>query len=691
MEVLNRIKKEIMECKPVADTISNYLISAFNISPESASEIWDALIQEKCDIEKKESLLKYVGRICYRLVFNMKFDEATILICKSLQRLNLMFKAYSMQENIGAGLYHISSRLIYGCLLLDNISLAVSLMERYVKVIRESSKTDELFQYVYKKDFNKLTSLLETGEFVDNYNNHISLSKIPEENIYMWCEALSRSEDNAVSNFTYEYLKNRLQAKELEAKNKIFDFTKADIELAKLTAEAAVELDPNVTILSSPNINWDMSSLVSAFIDRELSKEDENIRIEVKKQILNDMKLQKEAEEQEKKKKELLKDKIKLNLENDAEACYRRAYELCGNLDTYEAYRIRYEVFSHVKGISDETKIKICENYLDYLSNEEKEEKTDFRRSEKAEVLEKIGRLKSKQLAERKQKGENIEQLEYLKVLSQYENALRECDSIHAYDLHHIMRFCKEHCLEEKYLFWSNAFVKFFDDNEEKYGHWGSDVFSILVKQKRFDDAEKFLHKWEEQEHLLEDVGEHSQLFVINSYKNELPFLRNGINLGISPVVIDFFDYIHGSSKMKLVRYKNKYREAIEKHRYNLMFINSYKWGNKELQNEIFNEYLEACVRDIEIIPIILESIDELVNLAETKDSGVEYPRLYKDKYTTAGCDLFVSLERYYTNNKMYQEAIEVCNKAIACGFLNDGTKSGMIGRRERVQKKITC
>ena len=168
-----------------------------------------------------------------------------------------------------------------------------------------------------------------------------------------------------------------------------------------------------------------------------------------------------------------------------------------------------------------------------------------------------------------------------------------------------------------------------------------------------------------------------------------IPYLRRGIVFGFNHVTIHFFDYLKGSNKGMIINLKNKYRNAIESHRYNLMLIQAYERRSNEFTEEIFDDYLDACKRDVDIIPIILECIDELIEISKNNKNGIEMPDLYYDKYKTAGCNVFVKLERYYTNNGMYVEAIEVCDKAIACGYLDDGTKSGMLGRKKRIQKKF--
>lgn len=44
---------------------------------------------------------------------------------------------------------------------------------------------------------------------------------------------------------------------------------------------------------------------------------------------------------------------------------------------------------------------------------------------------------------------------------------------------------------------------------------------------------------------------------------------------------------------------------------------------------------------------------------------------------------------KIFEKQKNYQEAVSICDQAIAVGYVIDGTKGGMIGRRERLQKKV--
>ena len=62
---------------------------------------------------------------------------------------------------------------------------------------------------------------------------------------------------------------------------------------------------------------------------------------------------------------------------------------------------------------------------------------------------------------------------------------------------------------------------------------------------------------------------------------------------------------------------------------------------------------------------------------------------LNDNKYRIANFSVFSDLARYYASNNMYFDALRVCNQAIECGYLDDGTKKGMLGRKVKLEKAV--
>ncbi len=75
------------------------------------------------------------------------------------------------------------------------------------------------------------------------------------------------------------------------------------------------------------------------------------------------------------------------------------------------------------------------------------------------------------------------------------------------------------------------------------------------------------------------------------------------------------------------------------------------------------------CKEDIKILPRFLE----------------QQRRAYE---AVPHCPSVIQLAIIYEKNKEYQRAIDICNYAIEQG-LDDGTKMGFQGRRERLKKKL--
>ena len=84
----------------------------------------------------------------------------------------------------------------------------------------------------------------------------------------------------------------------MDSKNKAFEFPDTDLELAKLVAEIAWELNPSVFRLEMPKISFD--SVVDSLIEQELANEDEEVQVEIKEYLLEKRRQEKENEELEK-------------------------------------------------------------------------------------------------------------------------------------------------------------------------------------------------------------------------------------------------------------------------------------------------------------------------------------------------------------------------------------------------------
>lgn len=122
----------------------------------------------------------------------------------------------------------------------------------------------------------------------------------------------------------------------------------------------------------------------------------------------------------------------------------------------------------------------------------------------------------------------------------------------------------------------------------------------------------------------------------------------------------------------KYVPYWNKAGEYIEAINENYsLFINN------DLSNYYFSKLLLNCNNYIKIAPILVESQKEENVINKTNNKIIDYNIGYH------------KLILAYEKMGQYHKAIEMCEEAITQGFPNDKTKYGLVGRIERIKKKI--
>lgn len=92
-------------------------------------------------------------------------------------------------------------------------------------------------------------------------------------------------------------------------------------------------------------------------------------------------------------------------------------------------------------------------------------------------------------------------------------------------------------------------------------------------------------------------------------------------------------------------------------------------------------------------MPKLIEFIKTFRNFASNNTGLVKHiyntdEILNNDVNKLLNCSAFKDLSIYYEKQGFYSEAIKVCDATIACGYVKDGTKSRMIGRKEKLKKK---
>lgn len=99
-------------------------------------------------------------------------------------------------------------------------------------------------------------------------------------------------------------------------------------------------------------------------------------------------------------------------------------------------------------------------------------------------------------------------------------------------------------------------------------------------------------------------------------------------------------------------------------------------------------------VTHVSVIPQILSYI-EAYNKLQSKqktDATTNYgTHIIKaeDKYKFANCEVFKKLAIYYEKSMQYDDALRICDLAISIGYLDDGTKMGILGRKSKILKKM--
>ena len=140
--------------------------------------------------------------------------------------------------------------------------------------------------------------------------------------------------------------------------------------------------------------------------------------------------------------------------------------------------------------------------------------------------------------------------------------------------------------------------------------------------------------------------------------------------------------YTSNSLKVGKMLNQNKYNynKYVNRH-YDILNILQFDLYPKAIsEDNIFNEYaekcIELCIEDLKIAPFFIEWYKKECEIINKKNSSINYGT---NKY------LIKILEK----QERYEEAINYCNKYISLGLTDDGTKGGIIARKEKLKKKL--
>lgn len=447
----------------------------------------------------------------------------------------------------------------------------------------------------------------------------------------------------------------------------ILDLNTVNVELSKIVLSVAEELD---------NRYCDCLRVRAPVINYKVVVDGYEIVIDGSKL------LEEEREEREKTKKQ-----IKRLINHDAATGYIKAFELCGDIDNKDTRKIKYHACSKIPYISLQKRIDISKKYIEIdherelstlreiitweyemIKNKEAFESKiiyqDFRRLcilSKAHHQRWIVWFYSNKKAQ-----DGIDYWEKI-LFHALESSPTEDTEILWEILCDLLVEKKEYDVIETYIYQS-----------ESIGLWGKKLFDMLIKIGEFDRAETLLNNWEKCEINTTEPDElifNDKLNFIESNRQRLPFMREGIVFWSAYESVVGYDKlnIYGNKK-EVARIKYKYKEVI----YQLRELRTLKYVCS-YYDEYSNKYVNVCEEIVSIFPQLQSYITEIRKHAS-----------YDDRYEKVPCDgIFKELAMYYQKRNMLHEAIKVCEKAIEYGCVEDGTKSGMHGRLQRLQKKL--
>lgn len=130
----------------------------------------------------------------------------------------------------------------------------------------------------------------------------------------------------------------------------------------------------------------------------------------------------------------------------------------------------------------------------------------------------------------------------------------------------------------------------------------------------------------------------------------------------------------------KLQQLEKQYRPALRKHALNEEKINqlySIAHSMDDIHSDVMEKVISMCIEDLKLAPDVIRYQKEWDML--------QFHELHDSYYFST----FKRLAIIYEKQKRYQDAIEVCEGAIALDATNDGTDGGMQARLARLKKKL--
>ena len=488
-----------------------------------------------------------------------------------------------------------------------------------------------------------------------------------------------------------------------------YDFEKPNLDLAEAVLEVADSCNSHDVFftISKDDFIIDNSSFLRWAIKTRFPDIDEAA---LEEYILEAKREQAAKKAEEKAERERLKKEINKKINGQAQLGWSLAFKLCGDFTDEKAKAIRYRLFKKIPELSIQEKIDICMQYLLSIENINNCYMISDVYYDLAELSAQADCVKY---------SSNIcDQTAF--YLERCFSTLKDKRQV----IEKIIKFCGQHNLtNEQGEVIKKYFGLYFDDTvpffcflrllrnllssnhtilassvilETNVKYYIPDLVHALLSHKEYDMVDYVLIQMSAKQ---KGCGKDSEPDIdkalwIESMKYTMKYYRLGYKIYKSSHNI--FSYCHVDDPIgnrKIDSLKKKYFQIFSAHDRYLTEIAIYNQQPANTRDEFLLSYLNACEQEIQIIPQLLSFFKEYNRITSkssacrTRSQSIttieeEY------QYKLANCEVFKKLSMFYEKTAKYDDAIRVCDAAISCGYLNDGTKMGMIGRKNRIIKK---
>lgn len=320
----------------------------------------------------------------------------------------------------------------------------------------------------------------------------------------------------------------------------------------------------------------------------------------------------------------------------------KKIVEICGDVDTPQSRYIKAMAWSFNSTTYSEQRIVAIH---DYLKNEL------YYDSYKNNVI---------TLEKGRKKGEAFHRVTFLKYLADAYNSLKQYDKCEQVYLDIIKQ---NTIVPNGYIYLADFYRKRGNlDKAINVLYDGKKTFNSIFNQeykkqlnKKIDEYEKL--KIGKKKHIFTCYDNYPSTWINGTYRKDIE-----------------------QAHMNL---RKQYSNIFETHRDLINNIEHIEFDYKIREEEIINnkEYETNLLSDIKLYDKIKEFYDKLNKL------GFEYKYQYEDNRRTEYTS-FKKLINYYSKNKQYDKAIEICKYAICKGIVNYTPNKLLIDKIKEFEKK---